>query len=265
MIAGVAGFLGLRVSSAAANAGPTEVSEPAVLGETQRALRMDVPVHRLPSWTTGVIGHSVEGRPIERLDSRPLRTNRHVVVICGTHGDERAQLDLADGFGRINRPDDLHLTIIPLLNPDGWVAETRENARNVDINRNFPWGWPARPDSGPEPASEPETQAIMTFLEITRPDLVIWVHQPLDYVAPIEGCPKWYADIWSEFADVPVRLHVLQIGGGETWTAKSLGLPSMLIEVGGKRDDPIGVPAHVSALEALIFAVQPFEDGAPAD
>jgi protein MpaA len=218
---------------------------------------MAPPVQRLPGWTVGTIGESVEGRPIERIDTRPERPGRHVVVICGMHGNERAAVDLGDGFGRINRPDDLHLTLVPLLNPDGWAAGTRNNGRDVDLNRNFSWGWPRRPGSGSGPASEPETKAAMSFLETTRPDLVVWVHQPLNYVAAIRGCPKWYADIWSDVAEVPVRRNLAQIGGGETWAGHELGIPSMLVEVGGTRTEPIGVAAHVAALEALIFAVQP--------
>jgi hypothetical protein len=50
---------------------------------------------------------------------------------------------------------------------------------------------------------------------------------------------------------------VVKVGGGETWIAKALGLPSMLIEVGRSSETPIGVWAHNKALEALLFAVRP--------
>lgn len=229
--------------------GPATGSSPAV--------RVATPNHRLPTWTVATIGTSVDGRPIERLDSRPDRVRCHVVVVCGVHGDERAAADLADGFGRIDRPDDLHLTIVPLLNPDGWLAETRNNARDVDLNRNFPWGWPRRPDSGAGPASEPETRAAMLLLETTLPDLVVWAHQPLNYVAALRGCPDRYADIWSEVAGVPVRRNLVQVGGGESWVDRRLGVPSMLVEVGGTLADAAGVDAHVAALEALVSAVRP--------
>jgi len=205
----------------------------------------------------GEIGRSVQGRRIERWDSVPENVGRHVAVICGIHGDERAMADLADGFGRINIPADLHLTIVPFLNPDGWAVETRRNAREVDLNRNFSWGWTGRAFAGRRPESEPETRAAVDFLSRERPDLVVWVHQPYGYVAAIQGCPLYYADIWSDFAGVPVRRNVRQVGGGESWTAVQLGVPSMLIEVGGTRREPIDVPRHVRALEALLFAVQP--------
>ena len=97
----------------------------------------------------------------------------------------------------------------------------------------------------------------MEFLGATLPDLVVWVHQPLGYVAALAECPRWYADIWSAFSGVPVRRGVAQVGGGESWAGRELGIPSMLVEVGGTRDQPVGVSAHVRALEALVFAVLP--------
>ena len=247
----------LRAASVEGSAGVVGVNEPATASAAESPRRLAIPRHRFPGWTAGEIGESVEGRQIERLDSRPERIRRHVAVVCGTHGDERAAADLCDGFGRIERPDDLHLTIIPRLNPDGWAKETRRNAREVDLNRNFPWGWPARTDSGSGPASEPETQAVMSFLQGARPDLVVWVHQPLNYVAAIADCPRWYADIWSAFSGVPVRRNLAQIGGGESWAGRELGIPSMLVEVGGTREEPVGVSAHTRALEALLYAVLP--------
>ena len=163
---------------------------------------------------------------------------------------------LADGFGRVDVPADLHLTIVPHLNPDGWHAGTRHNARSVDLNRNFAWQWRRGGFGGNEPASEPETRAAMWFLGNERPDLVIWVHQPLGYVAPIGACPPHYAGIWSAVSREPVRRNVRQPGGGETWTAFELGLNSMLVEVGGAKSTPTGVLRHVEALQALLVAVE---------
>ena len=144
-----------------------------------------------------------------------------------------------------------------MVNPDGWAAGDRNNANDVDLNRNFPWGWnQTTPFSGPTAASEPETQAVVQFLERKRPNLVIWFHQPLDYVAGLPSCPPEYADVWAFVAGVPRRPHVRQVGGGETWASEVLGLPSMLIEVGGERDAPVRVAEHVAALEALLPLVR---------
>lgn len=252
-------LLGAAVVAGAAGAGGVARGAPAneFASVVARADRVRTPRHRRPGWTVGAIGRSGQGRPIRRWDSKPVDARRHVAVICGIHGDERGMAELADGFGRIDVPPDLHLTIVPHLNPDGWVAGTRRNGDGVDLNRNFPWGWRRDGVGGVGPASELETQAAMWFLGSERPDLTIWVHQPLGYVAALGGCPSHYADIWSHASSVPVRENLRQVGGGETWSTMALGLRSMLVEVAGTKAEPVGVPQHVEALEALLRVAEP--------
>ncbi|WP_224274361.1 M14 family zinc carboxypeptidase [Nocardioides lacusdianchii] len=130
------------------------------------------------------IGHSVKGRPIRawRL-GEPGR--RRIVLVSTMHGDEphtRAILEtLRDG--RAIRGVDLW--VVPTFNPDGLARGTRRNARGVDLNRNFPHRWKdldGRYESGRGPASEPETRAVMAFLEEIDPVRVVSFHQPLNGV-----------------------------------------------------------------------------------
>jgi hypothetical protein len=67
--------------------------------------------------------------------------------------------------------DTRYTYIIPLVNPDGNIKDSRQNANNIDLNRNFPHGWggPGSAARGPSPASEVETKVIMKFLAKAHP------------------------------------------------------------------------------------------------
>lgn len=52
----------------------------------------------------------------------------------------------------------------PVVNADGYIATTRANANNYDLNRNYSYMWdPLHGSSGPNPFSEPETQAVRDY------------------------------------------------------------------------------------------------------
>ena len=128
-----------------------------------------------------VIGKSVKGRPIKafRLGERG---KPKVLLIATMHGDEGAtrQILLALRDGRKVLGADVWL--IPDYNPDGLARGTRKNARGVDLNRNFPFRWAdldGSYESGPRPASEPETRAVMRFLRGVKPARIVSFHQPL--------------------------------------------------------------------------------------
>lgn len=128
-----------------------------------------------------VLGESVQGRKIMayRL-GEPGETK--VVLISTMHGNEpatrRILLALRDG-----KPiHGIDLWVVPTYNPDGLAAGTRKNAHGVDLNRNFPNDWAdldGNYESGPEPASEPETRAMMKFLRKVKPRRILSFHQPL--------------------------------------------------------------------------------------
>lgn len=127
------------------------------------------------------IGHSVKGRPIRawRL-GEPGK--RRIVLISTMHGNEPHTRRILETLrdGRAIRGVDLW--VVPTYNPDGLVRGTRRNARGVDLNRNFPHRWKdlgGTYESGPRPASEPETRAVMRFLEEVDPRRVLSFHQPL--------------------------------------------------------------------------------------
>ena len=132
-----------------------------------------------------LLGESYEGRPI-RVFHRGDPDEIRVLVVGCTHGDECATVRIAKRL-RAGRPRPfLDLWILPSLNPDGRAAHVRQNARGVDLNRNFPYRWRPGPRGryypGRRPASERETRIAMRLIERIEPDITIWFHQPLALV-----------------------------------------------------------------------------------
>lgn len=132
-----------------------------------------------------VIGTSVQGRPIYAYRKGNPYSGRKVVLFGQMHGNEKAGVvtarHLVNEVAVSLRAD---VWVVPSINPDGYVAGTRTNARKVDLNRNFPNYWVREGKgttkySGPSRASEPETRAVMAFLREVEPVRFASVHQPL--------------------------------------------------------------------------------------
>ncbi len=147
------------------------------------------------------IGRSLLGRPIVATVSGDADAPLRVLVVGCVHGDEPAGVRVARRLIAGAAPHRTALWVVPTLNPDGLAAGTRGNARGVDLNRNFPFGW--RPldgleYSGPRPLSEPESRAAARLIRRIRPDLTIWFHQPFGLVDRSGGEPA----IERRFADL---------------------------------------------------------------
>jgi predicted deacylase len=128
------------------------------------------------------IGTSVQGRNIVAWRIGDPKSTRKVVVLAAMHGNERGPSRILHNLrdGRAIKGADIW--VVPNYNPDGVARRTRQNARGVDLNRNYPRNWKRLTgayDSGPRPASEPETKAVMAFLQAVRPAYVVSFHQPL--------------------------------------------------------------------------------------
>jgi hypothetical protein len=130
-----------------------------------------------------VIGRSVQHRPIVAWHLGEQRPGLPKVMIISTmHGNERQIQQIPEALRDGARIHGVDLWVVPVMNPDGLAHDTRQNARGVDLNRNFPTKWvhtTGHYASGPQAASEPETRAMMRFLLKIRPDRLISFHQPL--------------------------------------------------------------------------------------
>ncbi|MCJ8276291.1 MAG: succinylglutamate desuccinylase/aspartoacylase family protein [Bdellovibrionales bacterium] len=108
-----------------------------------------------------------------------------VLIVAGVHGDEIEGIQAANGLLQSfseSFPYKLNLTLIPNLNVDGTLANSRQNARKVDLNRNLPTqDWTsevAKPRYNPGPAamSEPENVALVEHLQKDTPKFIFTLH-----------------------------------------------------------------------------------------
>jgi protein MpaA len=134
-----------------------------------------------------MIGTSVLGRPIVAVHRWRPGATRTLLVIGNVHGDEQAGLRVAHRLLTHSLPTPVDLWVIRSANPDGTAADRRTNAHGVDLNRNFPRRWVGAGAgtsnwSGPRAGSEPETQALLSFVARIHPRTTIVFHQPLDGV-----------------------------------------------------------------------------------
>lgn len=133
---------------------------------------------------TRVLGKTVQGRKIVAYHlGEPGK--KKVVLISLMHGNEPAPRRIMTDL--VNGPPvhGINLWVVPVYNPDGFAHHTRKNGHGVDPNRNYPFKWVplnGSYESGPKPASEPETRAMMRFLKKVRPAYVLSFHQPLHAV-----------------------------------------------------------------------------------
>ncbi|HVG74090.1 MAG TPA: DUF2817 domain-containing protein, partial [Thermoleophilaceae bacterium] len=144
-----------------------------------------------PGWET--IGHSEQGRPIRALLVGSPRARVKVLVVGLIHGNEQAGRAVVARLRHARPPRGTALWLVDSANPDGMAAGTRWNAHGVDLNRNFPYRWQPQDgvyESGPGPASEPETQVMQRFIEREHPRITIWYHQALQIVVKSTGDAK---------------------------------------------------------------------------
>ncbi|MDX1689018.1 MAG: M14 family zinc carboxypeptidase [Candidatus Promineifilaceae bacterium] len=139
-----------------------------------------------------ILGYSVEDQPIEaaRFGDGP----RAVVFVGGLHaGFAPSSVRLAeqtvDYFRKTPEavPVGVTLYVILSMNPDSvydpGALPGRLNANGVDLNRNWDCDWTPNPEiegrtipgaGGPQPFSEPETQAVAEFLLFVEPAAVVF-------------------------------------------------------------------------------------------
>jgi hypothetical protein len=143
------------------------------------------------------IGFSVQGRAIWAMrvtDNPTNEENEPEIRLAGNiHGDEHIGTEITLYFLRHiltnyatspqvqNLIDNNEIWILPTSNPDGKVANTRRNANNVDLNRDYGFFWDGWGNS-PGPSSQVENQLMMQHLEENHIGLEYNYHSVAQYV-----------------------------------------------------------------------------------
>jgi len=141
------------------------------------------------------IGRTNSDRPILAFRVGDPTAPVKAVVMSAIHGDERGPIRIANNLIHGAPIRGVDLWVIPVVNPDGLKSRTRRNGRGVDLNRNFPTDWGrsyGQTYSGPRPASEPETRALMAFLDEVNPQYLVSFHQPLRGVGVADNKPPGF-------------------------------------------------------------------------
>jgi protein MpaA len=168
-----------------------------------------------------LLGRSVRGTPVVALERGNPSSPRKVLVVGCIHGTECAGIAVVQLLARAD-PRDVDLWLVPNLNPDGYAADTRQNAHGVDLNRNFAAMWipighrGSLQWSGPRPFSEPETRIARRLILRLRPALTLWFHQPQALVrawGPSIPAGRRYAHL----ARVPFRALAWPNGTASNW------------------------------------------------
>jgi len=152
-----------------------------------------------------VVGKSVNNQEISicRLIGSKVASNNALLVVGTIHGDEPDGKRVVDELLTQAVPAETEIWVMRDGNPDGADLVTRRNANEVDINRNFPIKWMesdplSRTYSGPSPASEPETIALMKAVELIKPTRIIVFHQPYEQIDCPPERPKKISDRLSQ-------------------------------------------------------------------
>ena len=229
------------------------------------AAKVEAPVQPPPSRDV-VVGTSVKGEPLtlHLFGDGPDST----LIFSGIHGDEPSAAFVGRRLAETLEADPSLATrgtvaVFPLVNPDGLAARTRANANGVDCNRNFPASnWKAsrvgRFYTGPAPASEPETRAVIAAIELVRPRRIISVHSPLR-CNNFDGPGEELAALLASYNGYPVKPSIGYPTPGSfgSWAGTDLGLPVVTLELPRRTRGEQAWQENRAALLAVVTGAGP--------
>ena len=184
-----------------------------------------------------VVGRSSLGRPICAGAFGPP-AGPLLLVVGGVHGNEESSVAAALALvpWLAAQPPRRRVLLLPALNPDGVVAGTKNSARDVDLNRNFPsqsFRTEHQPgySPGPAPLSEPETRALAALVDDSVLGVVA-IHAPFACVN-YDGPAAAWAEAIAASCGWPARADIGYPTPGSlgSWLGRDRGLPVITLEL----------------------------------
>jgi serine/threonine protein kinase len=247
---------------------PTPFDTPTPLSTPTRDLTM--------RWTS--IGRSVQGRELS-VGAIGEPADLAVFLVGSIQGDQPNTRQLVAELSTHFRensdqiPEGVALYFLPSLNPDGNASNSRYNANDVDLNRN--WGtddWTSSPEvpgheqgkpgaGGTGPFSEPETAAAADFISSlrsqTREVFVVIFHSSVrrskGEVYPGGDNSLAVAGRYASTADYDVEdewAEYTTSGEMVTWCAEQ-GMPSIDVVIPASQQPSSQVPGTNRTLQDL--------------
>lgn len=154
------------------------------------------------------IGESVLGKPLFLCQAGSGKTK--ILMWSQMHGNESTTTKaLCDFFNFLSDDgnsavlESFTFYMIPMLNPDGALAYTRENANDIDLNRDFC------------DLSQPESIALFNFFEKIKPDYCFNLHdQRTIYGAGDSGKPATVSFLSPSFNEARDFSHSREKAAG---------------------------------------------------
>lgn len=222
--------------------------------------------------TSGVVGYSVQGRPI--IAYYFGNGSKTILFTGGIHGEERSAQQTMQAWAEYlmtnayKIPADKRVVVIPNLNPDGIARGSRNNVNNVNLGRNYPTAnWKASIDTasgviptggGTEPGSEPETKAIMSITRQLMPRLEVSFHAQgrlvgANKVADSVSIGSMYATTVgysTMYTNAEEVMGYSITGEYEEWMGEQYGIPAILIELPSRQGNYL--TSQLTALMKLL-------------
>ena len=223
------------------------------------------------------VGTSVEGRPILAIQRGE---GPRVRVLAGHHGDETVAVELAMELARSLEVPGRSLLIVPVLNPDGFAEGSRQNANEVDLNRNHDLQWQSSVFSGDHPFSEPEVRAVRALAAHHPPAIALSLHSGAENIgypwnhsrdpAPEEAELELLGAVYAARVEDLELLNgadwYVTYGDSNDWTLGRQGGWEYTVELSVEKapaDPAPVVEAHLPAVEA--FAAAELHEGVVLD